>query len=246
MKNLRLLRGALSAFLCLCLWTIQIHVPSKQLSFEGQRSVSSAPISIGFNDLQAQEMGFTSSVDKDAYPKGYVHLLMMLVISLVSLYLLKDAIKISPDTILFVIGGLLYFISVVTSWYDDKVFEQISENLAEDAQLDALKKERARLVRAKDAASRRIVFLGAATAAFAAAASLAGIMYVKEKLLNKKTQTALKAAQVEVNTAPLKIPQFKQVWPMGPSSLNRESLWPLPYKEDRLKSTKAYLKPSMP
>lgn len=190
-----LLRRVITFTLCFCLFSLQLHTPRIQLSPSAVSSVE-----LGFNKSQATGVKFTKSIDEKTFPMGYVQLLVMLGIGLMSISMIQNAKKLSPDAVIFVIGGLLYLTSVIISWMNDKVFDELRDLDPTNQQKNALLKQKELLELALNALEKRLIFVAAATAAFASAAIMAATIYMKEKFASKKLKFGLMKSKKEAAT----------------------------------------------
>lgn len=189
-----ILRKVIVSLLCFSLFTLQLSTPLVEYQNQTSREVN-----LGFNDAKATNLGFTK-ISEAGFPMGYIQLLVMLGIGLMSISMIQNAKRLSPDSVMFVIGGLLYLTSVIISWMNDKVFDELGEIDPTNQQKNALLKQKKLLELALNALEKRLVFVAASTAAFASSAIMAASIYMKEKLASKKVKFGLGKAKKEAMT----------------------------------------------
>jgi len=92
-------RKLIISLLCFSLFTLQLHTPI--VEFNSQKKYQ---VRVGFNDAQATNLGFTK-ISEDGFPMGYIQLLVMLGVGLMSIALIRNAKRLSPDSVLVAAGA---------------------------------------------------------------------------------------------------------------------------------------------
>lgn len=177
----------------------------------------STTYSVGVNSADAQ----LGSLTKTAKSKGgkfatyYLPMLVMLGIGMIALILLRNLDEKSGDFITFIVGAVIYLLSVVMSWTGEmKKFDKLPDEIDKDAQVGALKAQKQSIEDVIKMAERRLKFQTAATAVFAAAGVWAVIMGIKRKAQSAQAQAATESAAVEVDTKCTQQPEFMLQPPM--------------------------------
>jgi hypothetical protein len=192
--------------------------------FEGV-SVS-ASFFIGEAQAQSEALTLSAKSNNSNMAQYYLPMLAMLGIGIMAIMLWTKLEAKSADFYLFLMGAVTYLVSVITSWSSEKSkFEKLPESIAKDTQVSALEEQKKAYEEVLNMVEKRLMLQGATTAAFLAAAILAGVFYSKEKaaLAAAKKGTSSLAAEFASKCA-----QIPQLYPPNGVAVDAKTMAPMP------------------
>ena len=194
---------------CLSLWFVQIGFTNFDNSLNSHNF--STLVRVDFNTVNAQmEVMEESAKSKTSkFVTYYLPMLVMLGVGLVSILIFRNLVQKSGDMIVFMLGGLVYFVSVIIAWTGEiKKFEKLPDKINSNTSVETLKLQKKSIEEVIEIAKKREKFQMAATAAFAVATIWAAVGKAKEKSLSTNEKMKRQAAIAEVSSACAKHPQF--------------------------------------
>ncbi len=158
---------------------------------------------------QAEALSLAAKSKNNDMAQYYLPMLVMLGIGVMAIYMMMKLEKKSPDFYMFLVGAVVYLISVITGWKDEKAkFAELPEEISKNSQVSALELQRDSIKEVLEMVKKRLMLQGAATAAFLASAITAGVLYGKEKAAQAKLQAAIAAQIQEFSTICQRIPEL--------------------------------------
>ncbi|GEM_PF-5583596 len=158
---------------------------------------------------QADALNLSARSKNSEMAQYYLPMLAMLGVGIMSIMFLTKLAKKSADFYMFLIGSIIYLVSVITSWSSEKgKFEKLPESIARGTQVETLKEQKKAYEEVLKMVEKRLMLQGATTAAYLAGAILAGVMYSKNKATlasGLKTNNQLLA---EIQSKCRTVPQF--------------------------------------
>lgn len=150
---------------------------------------------------QVSSMESTAKSEDNDFKRHYLPMIVMLGIGTVAFFMFKNLRESSADTIIFLVGGMLYFVNVIMGWTDEnKAFKELPDEIATDSQVDALKLQKESFEYVLEIAEKRLKMQLAATTAFAAASVIVMLQYMKERRTSARASSGLQQATTEVSS----------------------------------------------
>ena len=164
---------------------------------------------VGNIAAQSESLSLSAKSENSDMAQYYLPMLAMLGIGIMSIMLWTKLESKSADFYLFLIGAVTYLVSVITSWTSEKTkFEKLPETIAKNTQVSALEEQKKAYEEVLKMVEKRLVLQGATTAAFLAAAILAGVFYTQERAALAASQQTTAALASEFAAKCSQIPQM--------------------------------------
>ncbi|MCF8059257.1 MAG: hypothetical protein K9K67_08175 [Bacteriovoracaceae bacterium] len=145
----------------------------------------------------------------------YLPSLVMIGIGVMAVSMIPILKRKSVDFYAFLVGAIIYFASVVTSWASEKKkFEELPNSIDKNTQIETLKAQKSSYEEVLKMVDRRLMLQGAASAAFLGAGALAGIAYSKEKAQLSSSQERMTRMINEVRSKCASMPELNVVPPL--------------------------------
>ena len=207
---LRFIKKVMTVALCLSLWTIQVHIDRTELSQISGTGYATL-VSVKLNPVHAQMevMEQTAKSKTNKFVTYYLPMLVMLGIGVTSLMMFKGLVQKSPDMIVFLVGGLIYFINVFMAWgKEHKKFDELPDQINKNTSVETLRQQKQSVEEVLKMAKNRTKLQMAATGAFGVATIMAALAKTKEAALSSAENATRGAAISEISAACAKHPQL--------------------------------------
>lgn len=206
LKKIKLIKTIILSYI---LFFVQLNITILPFKY-GVPDRSFVEVRLTHSGVYAQMDSMTSKAKSESndFKRHYLPMIVMLGIGTMSFFIFKNLERRSPDMIIFLIGGIIYFANVVMGWTEEnEAFEELPDDIVLESQAEALELQKKSFEDVLKIAEKRFKMQMAATATFAAASISAMMMYMKERQNNTQAQSAVSASISDAQSACMRDPQ---------------------------------------